>query len=153
MLFDLYISIFYIQFSDLFYFEFSRKKYRLSFVIAKMDTQLIINKPVTTAFKIFIQLFFNLINIFMLTQKACIISIKKKITFDSLWHIINIYEKEQRAKNRPLRYTTGHTCRLGKCIPQIYEIRSKPIYRMFRETNSIQFLQQNVMIDCIKGFL
>ena len=36
---------------------------------------------------------------------------------------------------------------------QFYEIRSKPIYRMFRETNSIQFLQQNVMIDCIKGFL
>ena len=33
-------------------------------------------------------------NIIMLTDKACIISVKKKITFDSLWHMINIYEKE-----------------------------------------------------------
>ena len=80
MLFDLYISIFYIQFSHLLYFEFSRKKYRLSFAIAKMDTQLNIDKPVTNAFKIFIQLFFNFINIFMLTYKACITSIKKKST-------------------------------------------------------------------------
>ena len=110
----------YFIFSFLtFYFEFSSKKYRLSFVITKINTQLIIDKPVTNAFKIFIQLFFNFINIIMLTEKACIISIKKKIIFDSLSHIINIYEKEQWARNRSFRYTTGHTCRLRKYIPQI----------------------------------
>ena len=117
------ISILYIQFSDLFYFEFSHRKYRLKFVLKWI--LLIINKPV----KIFIQLFFSFINVFMLTYKACMISIKKKITFDSLQRI-NMYEKEQRS----LQYSTGHTCRLRKCIPQInlkcsiYEIRSKPIY-------------------------
>ena len=58
--------------------------------------------------------FLNFINIFKLTNKACIISINKKITLDSLWHIINTYEKEKRAKNRSLWYTTGQTCRLRK---------------------------------------
>ena len=60
----------------------------------------------------------------MLTYKAFINSIKKKITFDNLWHIINIYEKEKRIKNRPLRYTISHTCRLIKYIPQINWKRS-----------------------------
>ena len=89
------IQMFCIQFSDLFYFEFSRKKCRLSFVIAKMDTQLMLDKPAIKAFKIFIQFLFNFINIFMMTYMGFPISIRKKIAFDSLLHIISIYEREE----------------------------------------------------------
>ena len=36
----------------------------------------------------------------MLTDKACIISVKKKITFDSLTHIIDIYVEEPRIEGQ-----------------------------------------------------
>ena len=59
----------YFIFTFLTFFILNLVAKRLSFVITKMDTNLIIDKPVTNAVQIFIQLFFNFINIFMLTYK------------------------------------------------------------------------------------
>ena len=62
---------------------------------------------------------FNFINIFMLKSKACIMGIEKKITFDTLWHDIDIYLKQESPQKRTLRYTAGYRCSLRKIISQI----------------------------------
>ena len=43
--------------SDLFYFEFNGKMYRLSFVITKMDIYLIIDKPITCFQNLYLAVF------------------------------------------------------------------------------------------------
>ena len=54
---------------------FTCKNSRFCLIVTKMDTEFVINKPLTKIFKVFIELLFNLHGILMLvcdTRIACI---------------------------------------------------------------------------------
>ena len=85
---DLFMLIFDVKFLTFFILNL-RLKSRFSFLIAKMHIKLIRDETTRHSQNIY---FFNFIDVFMLTNKPCIVNIKEKVT---LRHIIDRKEVQE----------------------------------------------------------
>ena len=138
MLFDQYISIFYIYFSDLFYFEFSRKKYRLS------SPKLILTLLLINQSKMLSNPLFSCFSIWWITLSWPTRHVSLYLTGCD---ISLIYMRKSRGPRiEPCGTSLDTHAGWENAFPKltkksfIYEIRSKSSNWLFRETNSIQFL-------------
>ena len=89
MLFDLCIPYFIFSCLTFFILNLVSKSIDLVLSSSKWMLRLLSTNQLKMFSESSFSFFFNFINIFKLTNKACIISINKKITLDGLWHIIN----------------------------------------------------------------
>ena len=100
---------FIFSFLTFFYFESSHKKYRLSFVIAKMDTWLIIGKQS----QMLLKSLFSCFSYLYLDRQGMYHQHKEK---GYIWQQVTYH---YYTWEKVLWYTTGLTCRLRNYIPQI----------------------------------